>query len=143
MKNADGQTHPGLLSRNYGKGKVFYFTGHPELSHFFYYYNTNTITPGKFWKDERDPAWGQILCRIVQVENPEIPMVVENLPRGVVAEVYRQEYGELKGVQVLLTNFLGGEVKEGIIPAAGDVSFPSVRDYQPSQKETDSRDGEG
>ena len=135
MKTADGQTHPGLLSRNYGKGKVFYFTGHPELSHFFYYYNTNTITPGKFWKDERDPAWGQILCRIVQVENPEIPMVVENLPRGVVAEVYRQEYGELKGVQVLLTNFLGGEVKEGIIPAAGDVSFPSVRDYQPSQKE--------
>jgi hypothetical protein len=135
MKTPDGKTYPGLVTRTFGEGQVFYFSGHPELSYFFYYYNTNVLKPGTFWKDERDPAWGQLLCRIVQVENPGIPMVVENLPRGVVAEVYRQEYRELKGIQVLLANFLGGEVAEGIISPPADISFPSVRERQPRPNE--------
>ncbi len=135
MQTADGKTYPGLLTRNYGKGKVYYFTGHPEFSYFFHYFNTNVIKPGEPWKDERDPAWGQLLCRAVQLNNQEVPMVVENLPRGVVAEVYRQQYGALKGVQVLLANFLGGNVKEGVNPAPGDISFPSVKDHLPRPNE--------
>lgn len=131
MQTADGKTHPGLLARKFGEGRVLYFTGHPELSYFFHYYNTNVLKPGESWTDERDPSWGEVVCRAVQLGNAEVPMIVENLPRGVVAEVYRQQYGDLKGVQVMLANFLGGNVKEGVIPPLGDVSFPSVKDHQP------------
>ncbi len=131
MLTSDGKEHPGILARNYGKGKVVYFAGHPEYKYLYHYYNENLVKPGEQWTDNRDPEYGRLLCRVAQYCNKGVPMIVGNLSKGIVAEAYRHDMGDLKGIQVHLANFLGGRLKEGIVPQLNDVTFPEVRPNLP------------
>lgn len=131
MKPDEGEREPGILTRGYGKGKVVYFAGHPAFHYFFHYYNENVIKPGAEWKDFRDARIGRLLCHAARFGNDELPMVTENLPAGIVAEVYRHATRDLKGIEVHLANFLGGRVTEGRIPPFDDVHFPEVKPNLP------------
>lgn len=132
IRTEAGKEYPGILVRDYGKGKVVYFTGHPEF-HYDYQYleeNHNQIELGKPWKDFRDPQYGRLIRNLACYGNQNMPLTVKNLPQGVVAESYQYELGELKGIQVHLVNLLCGCLKEGIVPVS-DIQFPDVKPNLP------------
>lgn len=132
MIAADGKTYPGIIAHRYGKGKAVYFAGHPEYKYLYYYYNSDIdIKPGKFWKDNREPQYGRLLCNVARYANAEIPVQVDNVPSGVLVESYRQESGRASGVQVHLVNFLGGRLQEGIVPVRNAINFPEVKPNLP------------
>src|SRR5262249_48221678 len=97
----------------------------------FHDYNENDIKPGKFWKDNRDPRYGRLLCNVARYANTTIPLHADNLPQGIVAEAYRQQHGKLRGVEVQLVNFLGGVIKEGVVPLNSNINFPIVKSHLP------------
>lgn len=130
----DGKTYPGLICNDFGAGKVIYFAGHPEKKYNFHYYNDPKIVPGKYWVDPRDETYGEILRRAVTCFNENIPLKVNNLPKGVVTEVYNHRSGGMQGIQVHLANFLGGYVEEGTIPLYDPISFPSVKNNLPEKE---------
>ncbi|MBU0478454.1 beta-galactosidase trimerization domain-containing protein [bacterium] len=132
MVKENGRKYPGIILNNYGKGKVVYFAGHPELKYFYTSYYRNLIEPGTYWEDNRDEKFGKILKQCAIYNNKDIPFIAENLPSGVVVEAYRQKYGDLEGIQVHLANFLGGRLKQGIVPTTTDVNFPDVGKHLPS-----------
>jgi len=131
MQDALGQDYPGILARDFGKGKVVYVAGKPETRYLYHYYNINVIKPGSLWKDHRDPQYGRLLCELAGYENKEIPVKISNVPQGIVVEAYRHKVGSLTGIQVHLANFLGGRVKEGKVPFGKDIDFPEVKPNLP------------
>ncbi|MFH1970633.1 MAG: alpha-amylase family protein [Verrucomicrobiota bacterium] len=158
IRAADGKEYPGILARNYGKGKVVYCSGHPEYRYLYHYYNENLIKPGQFWKDNRDPKYGRLIGRLAIYGNDELPLKVANVPRGIVTEVYRHEvcdakplspvlnklhlgglvqayrhrFKDLRGIQVHLANLLGGRLKEGVVPLVNEINYPEVRPNLPN-----------
>ncbi len=126
-----GNEYPGLLWRKCGKGNVIYFAGSPEMRYFFHYYNDNLIKPGKMWKDYRDPEYLKLICNTVTCCNQDIPLVVQNVPQGVVVEAYKHQFKDMKGIQVHVANFLGGVIKEGTVPVINEITFPEVRPFLP------------
>lgn len=103
---SDGTEHPGILSRKYRRGRVVYFSGHPEAKYQFWSHGDPPIEPGRLWTDRRDAKYGQLICAAAS-SGSEPPMQVENLAAGVIAERYNHENGELRGVQVRLANLEG------------------------------------
>jgi len=131
MVDENGKEYPGLLWRKYGKGNVVYFAGYPEMRYFFHYYNDNLIKPGKMWKDYRDPEFLKLICESVISFNLDIPLIVQNVPQGIVVEAYKHHFKDMKGIQVHVANFLGGVIKEGVVPIINEVSFPEARPLLP------------
>ncbi|MBI4025004.1 MAG: beta-galactosidase trimerization domain-containing protein [Verrucomicrobia bacterium] len=126
------QTYPGVIVRSYGKGRVLYFSGHPELK----YINVDHMPPnrlplGQFWKDQRDPKFVETLKAILDYCNPEPAWMLANAPRGVIAEAYRQTVGDLRGMAVHLANFVGSDMREGLVPKIFDVHFPNLKTKRP------------
>jgi hypothetical protein len=128
---SDQKKYPGIITNDYGKGKVVYFASHPEKKYNFYYYNDPKIIPGKYWVDPRDKTYGEIIKRAVTCYNSGQPLIIENLPKGVITEVYSHENKKMKGFQVHIANFLGGYVQEGVIPMYHPISFPEVKNNLP------------
>lgn len=134
MRLINGNTFPGLTINTYGKGRVIYFAGHPESSIFFTGYTKNKIMPNKIWRDMRDSNMINLFCSMVR-STGEKTMDVENLPLGVVAEIYRHEYKGAKGLQVHLANLSGGMITDGQIPEDKSISsFPDIQKLLPDQR---------
>ena len=133
MTLGDATSHPGILSRSFGKGRVLYFSGHPELHYQHWSPGDPPIEPGKHWTDRRDPVYGKLLCAAA-LAGGTAPLTIENLPAGVVAEAFRHEHGERKGLQVRLANLEGGRLKTGVVPVWYGVTFPEVQDRLPQPK---------
>ncbi|OHB45959.1 MAG: hypothetical protein A2Y13_05405 [Planctomycetes bacterium GWC2_45_44] len=126
MVLASGKEYPGFLVRNYGKGKVIYFAGYPELNYFFSYYGAPKIVPGQYWKDERKPEYGKLLCDTILSNTKRLPVQLSYLPKGVVAEAYNHHLGGIKGIQVHLANLTGAYLTDGKVPMTRCLEFPDV-----------------
>ncbi|MBI4026964.1 MAG: hypothetical protein HY360_18410, partial [Verrucomicrobia bacterium] len=133
MVAADGARYPGLVLRRVGAGKVLYFTGHPELKYLSQaHIQGYRLQIGKTWKDRRDPDFLRIIKAALSYGNPAPLVKVDNLPRGVVAEAYEQTNGKLKGIAVHLVNFIGADLKEGIVPRLLEIGFPDLKKHLPA-----------
>jgi len=130
MTLSDATSHPGILSRSFGQGRVVYFSGHPELQYQHWSPGDTPIEAGKHWTDRRDPQYGKLLCAAA-LGGEAAPLTIENLPAGVVAETFRHEYGELQGLQVRFANLVGGRLKTGAVPVWYGVTFPDLQDRLP------------
>jgi hypothetical protein len=53
-------------------------------------------------------------------------MIVDNLPKGVIAELYRQAHGPVRSLQVRLVNFTGGWPQEGVLPVRVERTYPDL-----------------
>ena len=119
--------YPGIILRNYEKGKVFYFSGHPEL----HYIKTDHIAPnklpiGNLWTEKRNYNYLDMIQNIIEHINPKPSLLVKNLPEGVVAEAYNQKSSEIEGIAVHVANFSGANFREGVLPKNFEFSFPPV-----------------
>ncbi len=133
MVDEKGTRYPGVIVHAYGRGQSVYFSGHPELKYFFISYH-HPIESGHPWTDQRDDAFRQLLARAAVYGDRPAVMAAENFPRGVVVEARRLEAGNLKGIEVHLTNFLGGAIQSGVVPIMADVTFPDVAEHRPDPK---------
>ncbi|MBI4026895.1 MAG: hypothetical protein HY360_18060 [Verrucomicrobia bacterium] len=131
-KDLSGREFPGILLRKVGTGCVIYSAGHLEDKYFYSMPGFNEIALGTNWTDKRIPAYQELICNIAAYNNREIPLLVKNLPRGILAEVYRHQTDRFNGVEVHLGNFLGGEIKSGPIPAEPLISFPEAQRQLPA-----------
>jgi uncharacterized membrane protein len=125
--DAEGKEYPGVITGNYGKGKVIYFTGHPEMhyiraDHMAPYW----ITPGQTWQNNMNLDYQKIVNAAVNFLNPEPLLIAKNLPPGVVAESLEHKIGPVTGISVQLINCTGAVLKEGIVPKIFEVKFPPV-----------------
>ena len=125
-----GKRSPGILSRTYGKGRVLYFSGHPEFKYLHFYFGDDPVEPGKLWTDKRDQRYGDLMAAAAVSGGPP-PMTIRNLPAGVVTECYQHENGNVRGVQVRLANLLAGRIQTGVVPVWYGAGFPDVRDHLP------------
>ena len=132
FEDLNGQLHPGLLVREFGRGKIVYFAGAPERCHFFHFYNINKIVPGKHWDDQRDPVWAALLARIVRAYNDRVVFEADNFPPGVLIEAHQQAFNDALGVQLQLVNFQSMRVRGGLQPQLRSFDFPSVRNNRPN-----------
>jgi len=132
MRISNGNEYPGILARKYGMGKVIYYAGHPEIKYLYYNYGEPVFRPGEVWKDNRDPRYRDLICAAAVYGNAKRPLEVHNLPAGIIAEAYNHKFGTMKGVQVHLANFLGGEYKGGLISPLDDINFPDAMSALPS-----------
>ena len=130
MVDGQGRRYPGLVFNEFGKGRAVYFAGRPELKYFFTHQTRNRVKAGSFWRDGRDDAFREILSRAAALGGaPSVK--VDNVPSGVFVEGFRHAYGPLRGVQVRLINFMGGRLKEGVVPYVSDYRFPDVSAARP------------
>ena len=130
MVEPDGTRHPGLVTRTFGRGRVIYFCGHPESKYQFWSHGDSPIEPGRLWTDNRNSDYGQLICAAA-LAGGSPPMRVENLPEGVLAETYKHENRDLKGVQVRLANLEGGRMKTDIVPVWYGIGFPDLKPRLP------------
>ena len=132
--DSSNKRHPGILSRKYGKGRVVYFAGYPDAKYFIGHgYNLNRIEVNKLWHDKRDGKYFSLLSKMVHQLVPDMTLQVENLPRRVLAEVYKQDTPEIKGYQVHLLNLLDTKLQTGFIDPPPPLRFPSVKDNLPDK----------
>ena len=125
--DAAGKEYPGVITGNYGKGKVIYFAGHPEMhyiraDHLPPYY----VTPGQIWQSNMNPDYQKIVTAAVNFLNPEPLLIAKNLIPGVVAESLEHKTGPVTGISVQLINCTGAVLKDGIVPKIFEVKFPPV-----------------
>ena len=129
----DGNSHPGILLRNVGKGRIVYFAGSPERCSFFHFYNINKIVPGQMWNDLRNPQWSALLSRIVKSFNDKVVFEASNFPAGVVIEALKHKNGETSGTMLTLLNFQSNRVKGGVQSQLREYDFPSVSQNRPDK----------
>jgi hypothetical protein len=128
LKTGEGREVPGILARKVGAGHVIYCAARPEAE---YVYPGDPIEPGKDWTDHRNPKYQELIGRLTQRDNPQPPLVADNLPRGVVTEVYRYQSDLGHGTVVHVVNFLGGLLKNGPVPAVPRITYPEVKPRLP------------
>ena len=127
--DSENKHHPAILSRKYGKGRVIYFAGYPDAKYFIGHgYNLNRIEVNKLWQDKRDVNYLSLLSKMVHQLVPDLTMQIDNIPRKILAEVYRQDTPELKGYQVHLLNLLDTKLQTGFIDPPPPLRFPSVKE---------------
>lgn len=132
--DSNNKRHPGILSRRYGKGKVVYFAGYPDAKYFIGHgYRLNRIEVNKLWQDKRDRKYLSLLSKMVHQLVPDLTMQIENLPRRIFTEVYRQDTPEINGYQVHLLNLLDAKLQTGFIDPPPPLEFPSVKDHLPNK----------
>src|SRR5699024_2180738 len=66
LTGAGGKKYPGAIINHFGKGKVLYFTGHPEREYFLTFYTRDKMYAGKWWTDHRSPAFRRLLAAAAQ-----------------------------------------------------------------------------
>lgn len=129
----EGKSHPGILLREVGKGRIIYFAGAPERCSFFYFYQNNPVVPGKIWKDFRNPPWSRLLAQIVKSYNQKLLFEARNFPKGVIIEGLEHENRDTRGTMITLVNFQSNRVKGGLQPLVPKYDFPSVFRNRPDQ----------
>ncbi|MBO4511730.1 MAG: hypothetical protein J5746_03085 [Victivallales bacterium] len=129
----DGSSHPGILTRKVGQGRIVYFAGSPERCSFFHFYNTNLIKPGQEWKDQRNPQWSTLLAKVANAYNENVIFKAGNFPQGVLVEAYRQDNGKAKGIQLQMLNFQSMRAKGGLQPLQNTYDFPSAAKARPDK----------
>ncbi|MBQ4328554.1 MAG: beta-galactosidase trimerization domain-containing protein [Lentisphaeria bacterium] len=129
----DGTSHPAILVRELGKGRIVYFAGSPERSTFFYFYNINRITPGQEWKDRRNPEWSRLWTKIAKSYNDKVVFEAKNFPAGVVIEALKHKNKETSGTMLTLLNFTSNRPKGGVQPQLRNYDFPSVAQNRPDK----------
>lgn len=138
-KTAAGETYPGLLYRKYGKGKMVYFAGYPESKYFIDHHGINRITVHQPWKDMRDKNYLSLISAMMHEVDTNMPLRVDNLPAGVMADILRQDYSnksenkKISGYQVHLVNLLDRHLETGVIPPPPALRFPSVKENLPDK----------
>ncbi len=132
--DAENKRYPAILLRRFGKGRVVYFASYPEAHYFIGHgYSLNRIMVNRFWRDKRDERYLELVSTMIHNLIPDLTLQVENLPRRVLAEIYRQDTSSLKGYQVHLVNLLDTRLKTGIIPPPPPLRFPSVKEHLPDK----------
>lgn len=129
----DGNSHPAILVRELGKGRIVYFAGSPERSTFFYFYNTNRVIPGQVWKDFRNPQWSRLWSQIVKSYNDKVLFEAKNFPKGVIIEGLKHKNGETGGIMLTLVNFQSNRVKGGLQPQLRNYDFPKTSLNRPDK----------
>jgi hypothetical protein len=113
------------VTHAFGNGRAIYLPDRPDRRCVYIDPQRNPLEVGSDWQDMRDQQARRDIARAVQ-SGGEPAMVLSDLPRGVVAELYRQQYGAVRSVQVRLINFTGGILEEGFIPALTSMNFPAI-----------------
>ncbi len=130
--DAEGNTFPGLLIKNTGKGKTAYFAGLPYNCYFYHFYNESVVVPGQKWEDKRNPQWGTFLNKLALFNVAAPVLKTNNIPSGVVVEAHRQAFGTGASTQVHIANFLGAMTKDGIQPKLRELTFPPIAEHLPA-----------
>lgn len=128
-----GTSHPGILLREVGKGRIIYFAGAPERCTFFHFYNYNKIVPGQIWNDLRNPQWSALLSQIVRAYNDKVVFEAKNFPKGVIIEALKHKNGSSSGTMLTLVNFQSNRVKGGLQPQLRTYDFPSASLNRPDK----------
>ena len=130
-----GNVTPSMTVNTYGKGKAIYLAFRPDigsaLSSIW-----GSPRPGREFVDPREPRYTQLLAQLARRESGDMPIVVKDVPKGVVVEGFTSHYGDQKGTSLTFLNCLGAAIthKTTQIPDDYSVHFPSVRARIPEGK---------
>jgi hypothetical protein len=105
IKLSSGETVPGILSRQVGKGRVVYFAGLLEPQLYFNEVVGNQIL-SRPYQEQRDEQLEKLFLSLVKNTANE-KITVSNLPQGVVLETYQHNFNGKSGMTVSLSNFTG------------------------------------
>ena len=118
---------PALVVNNYGKGKVVYLATHPESSIYLGKYKANKVL---LRKQDRDVKTAEFLSNIVKNAGKH-SIKAENLPPGVLLEVYNHEYNGAKGIQIHLLNLTNKVTLKRVLPGIKKIRFPKMSNKKP------------
>ncbi|MDP6451200.1 MAG: beta-galactosidase trimerization domain-containing protein, partial [Lentisphaeria bacterium] len=128
----DGQRWPGIVEHRFGKGRTVYFAFRPELRYALQHlsHGAPLVEPGKPWEDHRTAAFGRLIVDAVNRTGSQ-PVSVDNSTSGIMVDAHRQRTGDIDNIVVAMTNFLGVELANGVVPKHLDPAFPEVAPHLP------------
>ena len=122
----DGESCPAIYTRKVGRGEVIYFAGHLGDQ---YFYDThsgeNPLLPGQKWTDLRKPHYQTFINKLVAMNQHKPAVKQENLPPGILLEVFDHDFAGIRGKVVTLLNLQGMQFQSGLLPA-WKYHFPSI-----------------
>jgi hypothetical protein len=114
-------------SRDLGKGKIVLLPNRPELKYREQYrgFGVSPVKPGESWEDKRDEsARSAIVEAILSGAKPKV--TASHLRRGLFLNATTQKQGDADNTIVTLADFLGAELRTGIVPRFLDPVFPET-----------------
>jgi hypothetical protein len=98
---------PAIVQNQYGRGRAIYLAFRPGLNYFMPKVGRGWIGEGGYWRDNREPAYKNLMIQLVRQNLLQPSFYVENIPQEIIVNPYQHNYAGYEGISIHLMNCLG------------------------------------